>query len=188
MNNKSNAKLNIPKDVLFQKYIVEKKQMHVIANELGVSVGSVHKYIRRYGITSRRSTDYPITEKQREAGRRASQARKGMHASEETRAKMSEARQNRGIGHRKKRTDGYISIYFPDHPMSSKDGYILEHTLVMEAVIGRHLKPDECVHHINKDRSDNRAINLRLMTRSEHTSLHARERADEKRRNDLSTS
>lgn len=90
-----------------------------------------------------------------------------------------------GIGHKKKRSDGYVFIYFPDHPMSTKDGYVMEHDLVMEALIGRHLKGNECVHHINEIRDDNRKENLMLMTKSEHMSLHSKKRW-EKRRNDLS--
>lgn len=44
---------------------------------------------------------------------------------------MSEAQKKGGIGHKKLHTDGYLYIYFPDHPKSSKDGYIMEHVLVM---------------------------------------------------------
>lgn len=35
---------------------------------------------------------------------------------------------------------------------------------------------DECVHHINHKRDDNRLCNLRLMTKSEHMSMHMKER------------
>lgn len=89
---------------------------------------------------------------------------------------MSEADKQRGIGHKKKRSDGYVYIYFPDHPKSTKDGYIMEHDLIMECLIGRHLKSDEIVHHKNKIRDDNRKENLQLMTKSEHTTLHLKER------------
>lgn len=81
-----------------------------------------------------------------------------------------------GIGHKKTRSDGYTYIYFPDHPKSTKDGYIMEHILVMESVIGRHLDDDEVVHHINGKHADNRKENLQLMKRSEHTAHHMRER------------
>jgi hypothetical protein len=46
----------------------------------------------------------------------------------------------------------------------------------MEASIGRHLEKDEAVHHINRDRKDNRLENLQLMTHREHAQLHAFER------------
>lgn len=86
-----------------------------------------------------------------------------------------------GIGHKKKRADGYIAIYFPDHPRSNSEGYIMEHILVMEALVGRHLNEDECVHHINGKRDDNRAKNLQLMTKREHMSYHSKKRWEKKK-------
>ncbi|MFA5381901.1 MAG: HNH endonuclease signature motif containing protein [Candidatus Micrarchaeia archaeon] len=49
---------------------------------------------------------------------------------------------------------------------------VLEHQYIMEQHIGRPLKFDEIVHHINKNRLDNRIENLQLMTRSQHTTFH----------------
>ena len=97
-------------------------------------------------------------------------------AGTEQNRKQPEAIRKGGIGHKKTRSDGYTYIYFPDHPKSTKDGYIMEHILVMECLIGRHLYDHEVVHHINHIRADNRKENLELMTRSEHTSHHMRER------------
>lgn len=45
----------------------------------------------------------------------------------------------------------------------------------MQNYIGRKLKKNEVVHHINHNREDNRIENLRLMTRSDHQSLHRKE-------------
>ena len=45
---------------------------------------------------------------------------------------------------------------------------------VMAAQIGRLLHPDELVHHVNEDPSDDRPENLVLTTRRDHPRLHAR--------------
>lgn len=57
---------------------------------------------------------------------------------------------------------GYVSVYKPNHPFATKQGRILEHRLVMEEMIGRHLKKHENVHHKNGNRKDNRPENLEL--------------------------
>lgn len=161
---------------IIEMYTLQRKPMRRISQELHISVGKVYNRLKSNGIESRSHTDYPITEKQREAGRRASEARKGTTLRKETKERISAAKFKGGVGHKKKRTDGYIEVYFPEHPGATKDGYVMEHDLVMECVIGRRLRPDEIVHHINHQRDDNRVANLRLMTKSEHMSLHTKER------------
>jgi hypothetical protein len=67
---------------------------------------------------------------------------------------------------------GYVEIYKPDHPMSNKDGYIREHRLVMSEHLGRTLGTHEDVHHIDGNKLNNDSTNLEVMTRSEHTKHH----------------
>ena len=57
---------------------------------------------------------------------------------------------------------GYILVRMPDHPQASASGYVRQHRLVMEQVLGRYLLPEEVVDHENRDTSDNHPGNLRL--------------------------
>ena len=46
------------------------------------------------------------------------------------------------------------------------------HRVIIEQHLGRKLKKDEVVHHINHDKLDNRLENLKVMTISEHIKYH----------------
>lgn len=155
---------------------------HQVAKQLGVSVGAVYNHLKAAGVVRTGSeqfkyTKWHFTEKHvehcREIGR--------LYGSQNIR-KAIEANRVHGEGHKKLREDGYIAVYFPDHPDANREGYIMEHRLVMERFLGRRLKKDEVVHHINEIRTDNRIENLALMTPSEHMSYHMKKRHAERRR------
>lgn len=61
------------------------------------------------------------------------------------------------------RPDGYIR-------RSSDDKYI--HRVVMEKHLGRSLRSDEHVHHIDGDNTNNDIDNLELITNSSHRRIH----------------
>ncbi|HEY8741295.1 MAG TPA: HNH endonuclease [Candidatus Dormibacteraeota bacterium] len=62
----------------------------------------------------------------------------------------------------------------PGHPRApSNGGYVFEHTLVMEEMIGRFLLPDETVHHRNGVKADNRAENLELWLSNHPSGIRA---------------
>jgi hypothetical protein len=67
-------------------------------------------------------------------------------------------------GGKTKSSSDYILIQAPNNPAAQKTGYVPEHRLVMETILGRTLYPEETVHHINGIRSDNRQGNLELWT------------------------
>lgn len=180
----SKKAINITKEELYKLYVVDEKPMNVISSETNISVGKIYSLIHKFGIPSRpphqgfKGKHHTDKTKQK-----IGDAHAGKIVSDETRKKIAESKTKGGIGHKKIRSDGYISIYFPDHPLSSIDGYIMEHDLVMECLIGRHLKDDECVHHINFVKDDNRKENLQLMTLAEHMSLHSKLRHQQNKEN-----
>lgn len=71
-----------------------------------------------------------------------------------------------------KSTDGYVLIYRPRHQNAGKSGYVLRSRYVMATHLGRPLRADEHVHHVNRDKTDDRVDNLQVVTPSEHAKLH----------------
>lgn len=158
-------------------------KMREIADVYGCSPSAVFARLKAAGVETRDHTDYPITETQRSARRKNGASMLGVKRTDETKARISKAKKKYRKrddyefgGHEKKRSDGYVQVFVPDHPHATSDGFVMRHTLVMEREIGRLLNTDEVVHHINRIRDDNRIENLLLMTKREHNALHARER------------
>lgn len=63
-------------------------------------------------------------------------------------------------------SDGYRWVY------TINNGWQKEHQLVAEWANNRKVQKGECVHHVNYKKWDNRPENLKIMTSSEHTTLH----------------
>jgi endogenous inhibitor of DNA gyrase (YacG/DUF329 family) len=63
---------------------------------------------------------------------------------------------------------GYLWIYEPTHPNANRSGRVAEHRWVMSQMIGRALRADEQVDHINMDKQDNRPENLQLLDAKTH--------------------
>jgi len=70
------------------------------------------------------------------------------------------------------RAGGYLYLYKPNHPFNKKN-YVLESRLIMEKHLGRYLKPEERVHHIDENKLNNILSNLMLFpNQSAHTKHH----------------
>lgn len=179
----------ITKEILLKEYIEEEKPIHEVAKDLGVSVGTVFNYLKKYEIETRPRMTEKTKAKISEALIGKPSHLKGKSMPKEWKESISKARKGQIFkpskygGHRKRRRDGYVAVFCPDHPMKSKDGYVMEHILVMEDHIGRYVTRDEVVHHKNHIRDDNRLENLELMTFKEHAGLHMKERWDKRRNN-----
>ncbi len=79
----------------------------------------------------------------------------------------SQSEQQSGIGNPcwrggRKLDGGYWYRYLPEHPMATLHGYVLEHRLVMEDMLGRFLSRSEVVHHKDDDTQNNSPDNLEL--------------------------
>jgi len=104
-----------------------------------------------------------------ETKRKISESLKGNQLSEETKKKMSESR--KGDKHHNWKggkfiSNGYRFIKKPYHPRASKYGYVQEHRLVAEEMLGRYLKPEERVHHIDFNKLNNKSDNLYIFKNS----------------------
>ena len=89
--------------------------------------------------------------------------------SQNTKNKMSDSAKKRWHGKAKGtslKPSGYIEYTTGEHKGRSV------HVVLIEKRIGRKLKSDEIVHHIDGVKTNNSENNLALMTRSAHTRLH----------------
>jgi hypothetical protein len=141
-----------------------------LSHKYGKSKSSVRFLVKRSGIMRGRTEAIKLAATQ---GRLFSAFKwKNREFSEDHKKKILEGRRkwadDNSVGVSKK-SDGYVV-----HTRGS-DLHRGVHVTIMEERIGRRLLPDECVHHIDGNRSNNEISNLALMTKSAHGKLHRRE-------------
>jgi len=61
----------------------------------------------------------------------------------------------------------YKVVVAHGHPNANSIGMIFEHRLIMSNYLGRALRPEENVHHLNGDKWDNRIENLELWNKGQ---------------------
>lgn len=132
------------KEYLITEYSEKMRSMTSIAKELGISWVIVSRYLDKYEIPKR-------TKSEQQNGERSSNWKGGRHIKD----------------------NGYIEIYCPSHPNASKRKCVYEHQLVAEQKLGRYLKKDEVVHHIDMNKTNNSPQNLVVLTNGNHIKLHS---------------
>lgn len=67
----------------------------------------------------------------------------------------------------------YLCEFAPGHPRATEEGYVYTHVLVAEQNLGRYLKSEECVHHIDEDKYNNSPENLMVFkSLADHSAFH----------------
>jgi len=145
-----------------------------IALRLKRSKSSLSNLLARLGLTRPKGTN------QYSFNKNAINGMTGRKHSEETRKKISEKRSSYIMerhpswkGGKRKNHNGYTLIRMSNHPRAV-NGYVFEHILIMESILGRYLTSEEVVHHINSNKNDNSPQNLMLFkNESDHQQYHA---------------
>lgn len=79
-------------------------------------------------------------------------------------------------GGRSVASNGYVLIRKPEHPLADTRGYVYEHRLVAERMIGRALQPGEQIHHKDGNKQNNHPDNLQVMPSIHHHRVEHRVR------------
>jgi len=154
----------ITKELLQDLYWNKGLSTYKIASSLGVDRGYIRSRMKTLGVPTRNLSRAMMgLKKSKKHCDNISKANTG---------KVGLDKNHHWKGGRTK-CNGYMFVKCLGHPEANKDGYIIEHRLIMEKQISRPLKEEEIVHHINANRTDNRIENLMLFpNNSAHLRFH----------------
>lgn len=179
---------------LRRKYIDERLSQQAIADLCGVSLATIQNWMEKFGIASRSFSEAhkgrKLSLEHIEKIRRSkigkprpphvqemlrSFGHYGKSPSKVTRQRLSEtSRMESNPNWRGGRlvSRGRVYLKRPDHPHATKAGYVARARLMMEEMIRRYLLPQEVVHHIDGDVSNDDSENLQLFPDSASHSAH----------------
>ena len=147
-----------------------------VSNETGISMSTLRYRIKKAGLLRSRADAVRLAGTKGKLG--SGNRGKKINMTKEWRDNISKSKTGVGKGESKK-PNGYIEI-----TMGENKGR-MQHVVLMEKKIGRRLYSNECVHHKDHDKSNNEMSNLQLMTRAEHSRLHALENGIKRNRDNL---
>ena len=142
-----------------------------VSKSTGISKSAIRLGLKEKGILRSRGDAVRLSAKQGKLG--SGMRGKKRVFTEEWKEKIRQGKLKHGLEYAagvSKKPSGYLEI--TRGPNKGKG----QHVVIMERFIGRQVDANECVHHRNEIRDDNRLCNLQLMTRSEHMKLHASKR------------
>lgn len=163
---KGGPKGPLPEATLRQAYVNEGRSLKEIGRLVGRSGHSVKFWLCRYGIKLRTRSEAVMMPRRLGAQRE----------------KVSGENNYHWAGGRHLDTRGYIVLIRANHPSADSQNRVYEHRFIAEQILGRQLRSDEDVHHINGIKTDNRKENLRILDKSEHHRIHSLAMWEKRRR------
>jgi len=150
-------------------YVDDQLSLMQIAEKLGWTYPTTRRRLIRHGVKLRTRKDGIHLRRDDMAAMKRGRRWK---MSPEAKARVKAARQKYAEDNARGwriSSNGYVEYTTGEHAGRSV------HVITMERRLGRRLRPDEVVHHIDGDPQNNNQNNLALMTRAGHTRLHRRE-------------